>query len=172
MNHITTGIRDRAPALNVKDDTVWAQHAEVAPLYDELGEGKIDVMYEQARERFWADAELLAQEAGYEIHSGGRSGGWLVVSAGHGHFLDYIVDDTPNGGAAEPFEIPPADNTADDDTRGEYAQAISARDRFMAFAAEIDQAMDQASDYFLDLLREAKAELDERRKTCIVRGEN
>lgn len=69
------------PAVNVKDDVLYARTEPYATLIEQVGENVAESLYRRVQEGFWMDADVLADEAGYgEAHSEGRSGGWLVVS--------------------------------------------------------------------------------------------
>lgn len=93
------------PAINVKDrhsgmDFVHAVESLIGgPASGLLGEsvnGRYpdalrDVAYEITRERFWREAEAIAEPVLGTIHAEGRSGGWLVLD-----------DDPTNGGDERP----------------------------------------------------------------------
>lgn len=169
----TLGIRDGMPAVNVKDRTVWWHDRRTADLCRQLGEEEVHSIYAMRVESFWSDARLLGEEYGYSVWSAGRSGGWLTVSnQDTGHFLSYVTDDAGTLYRNARFEIPPADATADDDTREEYAHYIAKRDRFVEFAGKIEEAMESNAEAFISDLRDAVSELEARREACLVRGEN
>lgn len=165
MKHVKPAVRNGHPAIDVKDHALWAQRAETREAYAELAEDRIEALYEQAREQFWADAGDLASEAGFDWHQDGRSGGWLVISGTT--FLEYLD-------AGNPWADDGGIDTDDEDGYADtyVTAALRERDRFLAFAAEIDNAMDQAGDIFLGLLAEEVADLHARRESCLVRGEN
>jgi hypothetical protein len=164
-------VRDNCPAINVKDRTLWAQNPRLTRAYDDLGESTIAQLYEISVEDFWQEiVPALAREHGYDpenIFSAGRSGGWLTVR--DQLWPGYAVDPFSN---RMQFEIPPADATADDDTRAEYAEMIAERDRFLRFAQAIEQGMDAAGESFVERCLDAVRELDAARENAIVRGEN
>lgn len=72
----------------------------------------------------------------------------------------------------ELLPIPEADNTADDDTRDEYAFAIYERDRFLIFADAIEGAVKACGEVFIERLQKAVSELEDNRERAIVKGEN
>lgn len=160
-------VRDGNPAVEIKDRTLWARDPRTAEMIAALDEAAVEACYTMAQSTFWeVHVPETAQEHGLapeRVFSDGRSGGWLVV---HGTtFLDYVVDDD--------WTIPKADADADDDTRDEYAQeGIANRDRFLAFARAIGEAMDFAAEDFIHNLSEELSELNERRDAAIIRGEN
>jgi hypothetical protein len=59
-------------AVNVKDRALYGDHS---PLSDDDAQ----MIWERAAEGFWADAELLATEHGFQtVYGEGRMGGWCV----------------------------------------------------------------------------------------------
>lgn len=158
----TLSVRDYHPAVCVKDRTLWAHDPRTADFYGPLSEQVIGNIYAQTAEDFWSTiVPGIAAEHGIDpddIYSDGRSSGWLVV---HGtSFLPYVVD--------RELTIPPADDTADDDTRDEYATAIRERDTFVRFAtAIVEQGIPAAGASFVERLQER---LDEQNTTAVFRA--
>lgn len=78
-NEIT--YRGDYPAINVKDDCLYARDPRFDEFVEKLGQARIDSIYEGIQEAFWRFyAPELAKQYGYgEISSDGRSGGWLLV---------------------------------------------------------------------------------------------
>lgn len=152
--------------IDVKDRTLYAHEAPWADLIEQLDEQAAESAYERVQADFWQEvAPQLAREHGYkgEVHSEGRSGGWLVLSDRQ-DWTAYIVD--------RDMTIPPADDTADEDTVQEYDAAIAERTRFMRFAEAVDAAIDRLREQYADDLRDLVDHLNARREACLVRGEN
>lgn len=122
--------QEAKPAVDVKDHGVlYARTEPYASLIEEVGEDVANALYERAREGFWMDADVLADEYGYgEAYSEGRSGGWLVVSE------------------------PPVINT---DGYGQVcASALPRAHRWEQFTQAIESAIDEARAYYVGLMRE------------------
>lgn len=90
------------PAVNVKDQTLWAQDPRTARFYDELSEGVISAIYEGVCEDFWSThAQEISEGYGFgQAFSEGRSSGWLVVenppdvehATGRAYWLNFADD--------------------------------------------------------------------------------
>jgi hypothetical protein len=145
----TISVRDGRPAIDVKDRTLWAQEPRLSRAYAELGEETISGLWQDTAFDFWnLIVPAIAEPYSYKVYSAGRSGGWLTVD--DQHWLAYVVN--------ERMEIPAADDTADDDTRDEYAEMIAERDRFLKFAAQIEAAMEAAGESFVERVLSELAE--------------
>jgi hypothetical protein len=79
MPHVS--FREGKPAVNVKDPVLWAHHPIVGPIIEELGDERVEAIYQGTVEDFWnVWAQSIANDFGYgEIWSEGRSGGWLTT---------------------------------------------------------------------------------------------
>jgi hypothetical protein len=149
---VTVTYHGGEPAINVKDDVLYA-HAEpyaslierVNAITDEDGSREGDmanVLYEGAAGQFWQDAKLLAEEYGYgEAYADGRSGGWLHL------------------------ERPPVFEQEEAESEG-YAPGGAAAShvranlrRWAKFNEEIDLAITQARERYVELLEEYIADV-------------
>jgi hypothetical protein len=140
-------VKDGAPAVEVKDYFAYHNAPDFRAAYETIGEARAGALYECAQEDFWRDAERLAEERGFNsIGQAGHSGGWLWVEGTR--FLDYIV-------VLPELTIPPADETADDETRTEYASMIAERDRFFAFALDITEMVTRAQNGYREAVIKA-----------------
>jgi hypothetical protein len=148
------------PQINVKDRANYYSDPEIAEIYDELGERRVSAIYEGVQEDFWYDvAPDIAGEHGYgPVFSDGRSSGWLYVSD-CGAFLEYLETDSWQ--------------TETIQSSNYYApNAIRERDRFLAFASDIEGAVRAAQEMFLQRLKEAHADLERRREDNAIRSNN
>lgn len=147
-----------SPAVNVKDRTLYAHAEPYASLIEQLDEQTTEGIYSGTQEDFWLAAGALAREYGYgDAYSKGRSGGWLVVEKAPS-WDEYISDDETRH-----------DGIAYDD----YPEnAFSERATWLKFADEIRQEMNFQRSEILRRLREAVADLEARRDSNAVRGEN
>ena len=126
-----------------------AEHPE-----DHYGKTWTMSLYDNARDQFWQDADLLAQDHGFDgVHAAGRSGGWMVVE-GTRWLADNFLSD------------PPRPLTEED------AEAMEMRDRFLACAFEALDYIKGARDNFHDMIRDAHHDLEMSREACLVKGEN
>ncbi len=68
-------------AVNVKHDFVYrSAPANVRAAIDALGDVKCENIEQSVQRAFWTEADALANEHGWaDIHSAGRSSGWLVL---------------------------------------------------------------------------------------------
>lgn len=80
MNAII-GEREGLPAINVKDDALYAREPALALAYALLPEDELQAIYEDVQRDFWEVwAPAIAESfKGFEIGRAGRSGGWLTV---------------------------------------------------------------------------------------------
>jgi hypothetical protein len=77
-----TDYRDNMPAIEVKDHALYWGTSDFGPYLTHMSEDTFGALYTVAQERFWADAQLLAEERfgpGHKVYNAGRSGGWLAV---------------------------------------------------------------------------------------------
>lgn len=127
--------KDDMWAVNVKYDGTYHDLPPTCRLaVDNLPEGIVSGIEQQARENFWRDARMLAEENGYsDIFSAGRSGGWLCVDKTR-------TWESPN----------PAEPT--DDEREQVEDWI-------AFCFEAVALIDQAEGGFRGDLRDAQQDL-------------
>lgn len=152
------------PAVCVKDH--GAYNSDPARQFPDLSEEAVQMIYDGVQADWWeVYAQQVAEDHGYgQAYSAGRSAGWVIVD-NPGSFLEYTTD-------RQTWEIPAADDTADDYTREEYADAIAQRDRFLRFAGAILQELDYMREVYAERLAETMAELETRREAAIVRGYN
>lgn len=136
----TVTIRDGVPALNVKDETLYAHTEPYAELLAAIPDNVTETLYVYAQEDFWTDAHNVALDYGYGgAYAEGRSAGWLVVA------------DPP-------------------DLAGERVDTYSPKDlradaaRWLDFAGEIERLMDYHRGQFLEQLQ------DEHAAREVVRG--
>jgi hypothetical protein len=131
---IVLAIRDDMIALLVKDRVIWRDYpADIQDICGRLGEDRVDNLYKRAQEEFWtASSEAAAAVELGEVYSGGRSGGWMTVSA------------------SKPYNL--ADLT--DPGEGE-AGAVDFRQRFLRFAFERIADIEFYRGEFYASLREA-----------------
>lgn len=158
-------IREGRPVIEVRDHNLWAHDARTAHFYTELGHDVVSHIYDGTCEDFWQHyAPAVAQEHGFgDVISYGHSAGWLGITSAT-WWLDYVTDYR--------WTVPPASSTADNDTRAEYTEMRTQRDRFVAFAHDIAALVVAMEDVFVERLTEELDELEERREASIVRSEN
>lgn len=132
------------PAVNVKDDTLWARDLRTARYIADLSTSIAEAIYEDVREDFWTiHAPELARTFGYgRVYSEGRSGGWLVV------------------------ETPP-DLDACNPCYGSEGQCPACT-RWFEFVDAIEAELKDMGEVFVERLRERAAEAE----ANIVRGYN
>ncbi len=137
-------IRDGDPAIEVRDTTLYWRDPRSAAACEQLGEERVDRVYVAAQYGFWDWAAEVAKEHGFgDVSAAGRSGGWLTVS---GPFLEYLDADDPWTDAPE---LDPDPVFSHDDYIG---QAVRERDRFLEFAAAIEELRLQCIEGFIDEL--------------------
>lgn len=159
MSTTITFRKPGVPAVNVKDDWVFSQHANtpLGKLIDALPEDVVSNVYEGVREDFWTlAAPRLAADHGYgRVWSEGRSGGWLVVEK------PPVLD----------LEHQDLDGT-DLDTDEEQLQVNRAG--WEVFEREIEQEIEYLRDYWLvERLEEALTERQAaERRTATVKALN
>lgn len=189
------GIRDGHPVVEVRDGVLWYESDRTAEngmtVRDMLAELEAhsvptEPIYDRAQRAFWEDyAPDAAGEAGYNadsrgslIYSEGRMSGWIYPATDRWGWMDYTITDylgydRETGNYGEPWCIPPADSSADEYTRDEYAEQIAQRERFMTFARLIrDDAIAYAESDYIEGLADAVEELRKRQARSIIRGEN
>lgn len=136
------------PAVCVKDRELYAHTAPYAALIAQLPEDAAETIYQGVLADFWQIAGDEASERGYGgVWSEGRSGGWLIVS------------NPPDLDACEPCY-------------GESSELCDVATKWLDFAGQIRAEMMAAREMFAQRLSEAVAELEARRESNIVRGEN
>jgi hypothetical protein len=131
-------------AVNVKDQTLWAQDPRTAKFYDELSEGVISAIYEGICEDFWSThAQEISEGYGFgQVFSEGRSSGWLVV------------ENTPDLSMCDPCY-------------GDTGRCTDC-ELWLAFVADIEACIKGMGEEFIRQLAARCAEVD----ANIVRGEN
>lgn len=139
--------RDDHPAVDVRDDRLYAREPETLRMIEAVGEPRAEAIYQDTAEFFWTvTAPAIAREHGYtgEIYSAGRSAGWL-----------YVDDATLEYGFDVPRPMGPLDEW---DT-----EQFDARDQFLRFAEAIDRAVTEAGDDYV--YRLGRALEDDARET-------
>jgi len=115
--------KDGLLAIDVKDhDTIHQYPLASQAAAKKIGDAETQRIYEQVQHDFWHWAEQLAKDHGFEtIYQAGRSGGWLAVAG---------TENIPGSELIDPGE-----------------EDVDLRDRFLAFAFEIEQGIEGAGGY-------------------------
>jgi hypothetical protein len=141
------------PAINVKDDVLYAREEPYATLIEQVGENVANALYERAREGFWMDADVLADDFGYgEAFSEGRSGGWLVVSTPP----DLDAEDETCDRCGFHLTTRTCGNRSTCDDCGDEQRWLGdeRRELWLTFAAAVESAIKDARAYYVELMRE------------------
>lgn len=119
---ITVNIKDGMLAVEVKDSTIFAHWpADVRDASERLTDAQGEAVYERVQHEFWLWAKDAAERYKFEgIDQVGHSGGWLAVEGTRDFEPAHLI---------EPVE-------------GEEGDA-DLRDRFLAFAFEVERSIDE-----------------------------
>lgn len=179
MPHIR--VIDGQPQINVKDHTLWASDLRTAEMIAQLGENRVEAIYDGVREDFWSDiAPDIADEYGYgrDIWADGRSGGWLYAKGARDTWSNVLdcVDGDPLSPITDLDTLRELNTDAEmgvcNFDEDETKEAIAAFDRFKSFAYAIEGAVKATGEMFVQRLCEAYTELKQARESAIARSEN
>lgn len=181
--HLSVNVKDHRGSYDLSDlsDEAQAKAKDLNEVHGELsypyhGATHMDRLYERVRESFWADADWLAQDYGFdECFSAGRMGGWCIIQDTKWLAENFTSEQWTRSHdlrAAEldaKYDADPDAFTAEDeqarDELEEFREQVEVRDRFLACAFDIvENIASLRTDLFAELIHEDHAELEERRQ--------
>lgn len=169
------------PAVNVKDRHGYAgtvdydgEPLDLPAIFAELHAAGVDTepLYDLARTSFWDMLQDVGQEHGYaKVWSAGRMDGYAMPD-GRPLWAEVLDRDDPRTDPA--VNRAELERLEDPDQVGDYyeADALVARDQFLAFAVEARGLMDHARHDYYQMLVQERDDLRRRQDDAIVRSEN
>lgn len=140
---VRLNIKEGLCAVEVRDDETY--HGDTRELIETIGEEHAQSLYERQQEDYFRWADEQAKEAGFGgVFQAGRSGGWAAVE--DTRYIDLE--------AARPM------GPLDDDD----AAMFEARDRFVALAFELDAAIADYRERWIESMREESYAVEARQR--------